>query len=64
MQVLSLLIALLHGGSSNLRQASMWEGRNLRISGAEPFPVEYDGEVVLTDNALFDLHPDCIRVAS
>ncbi|MBN1447396.1 MAG: hypothetical protein JXA28_05645 [Bacteroidetes bacterium] len=64
MQVLALLIALLHGGSSTLRRASMWVGCHLRIRGTEPFPVEYDGEVLLTDDALFGLHPDCIWVAS
>jgi diacylglycerol kinase family enzyme len=45
-------------------KTDVWRTESVTVSAAEPFAVEFDGEIVHTHRARFDVVPRCLRVCS
>ena len=45
-------------------RTDVWRTGSLTVSAVDPFAVEYDGEIVHTHRARFDVVPRCLRVCS
>ncbi len=61
-RLLPALWGLAHGRFAGRAGSRSWRATRLTVQAAEPFPVEVDGEVVLTRRACFAILPRCVRL--
>lgn len=58
----STVWGLLHARFTGQRGTRSWRARHLEVTADQPFPVEFDGETIVTRQATFDLLPRVIQV--
>ena len=63
-EAIEILWRLAHGEFTSRPHTRSWSARELTVTAAAPFAVEFDGEVITTSNAAFSLRPRAIQVCS
>ena len=61
-ELVSLLRKLGTGRFAETEKTCSWNTSSIRLASEQPFPVEYDGEVVTTTSATFTILPRFLRV--
>ena len=60
--LLRLLASCANGGASRMEKMNHWISKSVAVRSDSAIPVEYDGEVVLTEFCRFSILPICIGV--